>query len=89
MNLKELFDVLDPETWQQRPLTKVFVFQATDWTQLGQEELRQVLFMKITKWAGDNLDKIDLMNIETFIDEVTMAPCIQLRFTLKKVESKG
>jgi hypothetical protein len=83
MNLKDLFDVLDPETWPTRPLTKIFFFNAVDFKELTQEELRQVMFRKIAKWAGNNLDKIETMQIERFIDDETSKPGIQIRFTVK------
>lgn len=89
MNVKELFDVLDPETWNTRPLQKVFRFNAVDWKELSQEELRQVLFKKIHDWSNGKLHLIDTLAVEPFIDEETMAPCVQIRFTIKKEHPTG
>lgn len=90
MNDKDLFDALDPETWQSRPLQKVFLLHNFDVEKSTQEELRQTLFAKFKEWTGNHLEKIDKMMIERFYEDLTedpkvrkIVPAIQVRFTLK------
>jgi len=90
MNQKELFDVLDPATWPNRPLTKVFLLQNFDEEKATQEEVRQTMFKKINDWAGQHLEKIDTMVIERFYEDQNngnIVPAIQVRFTLKNQSS--
>lgn len=86
MTDKDLFDVLDPETWPDRPLQKIFHLNNFDIEKSTREEIRQVLFAKFKEWAGKHLDKIDTMVVERCFDYQgdKEIPSIQIRFTLKK-----
>lgn len=87
----ELFDALDPESWKERPLQKIFLMHNFDAEKSTKEEIRQTLFRKFKEWTKDRLHMIESMTIERFYEDVlgkvdgeSIVPAIQVRFTLKE-----
>lgn len=97
MTDKELFDALDPATWQQRPLQKVFTLsgisfidgklKTDDGDELDWNDLHLAVVNRFKFFVGKHWDKIDSLVVERFtdVDEKTMKPqmAVQIRFTLK------
>ena len=84
MTDKDLFDVLDLETWCVRPIRKIFLMHNFDIEQSTQEEVRQVLFAKIKAWVGADQHRVDIVSILRCqeLHEGKLVPAIEINFKL-------